>query len=183
MNSSGRLPSADWRTPVAPGPSRCPSWSVAVPDDRGERRRAPPRDTTKTESHAGARRRSAGRNGQRSGRADRRDEQDASRPAEERAAIGARAGGTGAVARCADDYDAATIRPVTDTQPPRRRDEPVPAPARPQPGRLVSVGPGGAGPARSRATGRSSSRSATRPATGATSWSASRSRTRRRPRT
>ena len=65
-------------------------------------------------------------------------------------------------------------------QPPRRRDQPVPAPARPQPGRLVPVGPRGARPRRASSTGRSSSRSATRPATGATSWSASRSRTRRR---
>ena len=31
MNSSGRLPSADWRIPVAPGPNRWPSWSVPCP--------------------------------------------------------------------------------------------------------------------------------------------------------
>ena len=31
MNSSGRLPSADWRTPVRPGPNRLPSWSVPSP--------------------------------------------------------------------------------------------------------------------------------------------------------
>ena len=31
MNSSGRLPRADWRTPVLPGPSRYPSWSVPAP--------------------------------------------------------------------------------------------------------------------------------------------------------
>ena len=66
-------------------------------------------------------------------------------------------------------------------QPPRRRDQPVPAPARPQPGRLVPVGPRGADARASSSTGRSSCRSATRRATGATSWSASRSRTRRRP--
>ena len=53
-------------------------------------------------------------------------------------------------------------------EPPRRRDEPVPPPARRQPGGLVPLGRGGAR-ARARArTGRSCSRSATAPATGAT---------------
>ena len=31
MNSSGRLPSADWSTPVAPGPNRSPSCSTLRP--------------------------------------------------------------------------------------------------------------------------------------------------------
>ena len=31
MNSSGRLPSALWRTPVAPGPNRSPSCSTLRP--------------------------------------------------------------------------------------------------------------------------------------------------------
>ena len=65
-------------------------------------------------------------------------------------------------------------------QPARGRDQPVPAAARRQPGRLAAVGRGGVR-ARARARpARCCSRSATRPATGATSWSASRSRTRRR---
>ena len=46
-------------------------------------------------------------------------------------------------------------------QPPDPRDQPLPAPARPQPGRLVSVGPGGARAGRGPRTGRSSCRSAT----------------------
>ena len=53
-------------------------------------------------------------------------------------------------------------------EPARAGDEPVPPPARRQPGRLVPVGGGGARRARARRTGRSCSRSATRPATGAT---------------
>ena len=71
--------------------------------------------------------------------------------------------------------------PPCHTQSPGRTDEPVPAPAPVQPGRLVPVGPGGARQGRRRRASRSSSRSATPPATGATSWSASRSRTRRSP--
>ena len=53
-------------------------------------------------------------------------------------------------------------------QPPRPRDEPVPPPARAQPGRLVPVGPRGARRGRGPRTSRSCCRSATRPATGAT---------------
>ena len=53
-------------------------------------------------------------------------------------------------------------------EPPRVRDQPVPAAARRQPGRLVPVGRGGADAGRASSTGRSCSRSATRPATGAT---------------
>ena len=60
-----------------------------------------------------------------------------------------------------------------------RRDQPLPAPARRQPGRLVPVGRRGVrGGARARQA-RSCCRSATPPATGATSWPTSRSRTRR----
>ena len=36
MNSSGRLPSADWTTPAPPEPSREPSCSVPLPDEPGE---------------------------------------------------------------------------------------------------------------------------------------------------
>ena len=63
-----------------------------------------------------------------------------------------------------------------------RERSPVPAAARPQPGRLVSVGRRGVREGARPRTSRSSCRSATRPATGATSWSTSRSRTRRSPR-
>ena len=31
MNSSGKLPNADWSTPVAPGPNRSPSCSTDRP--------------------------------------------------------------------------------------------------------------------------------------------------------
>ena len=62
-------------------------------------------------------------------------------------------------------------------QSPGRRDQPVPAPARAQPGRLVSLGSRGARPGPGPRTSRSSCRSATRPATGATSWSTRASRT------
>ena len=48
------------------------------------------------------------------------------------------------------------------------RDEPVPPPARREPGRLVPVGRGGASRRPATRTSRSCSRSATRPATGAT---------------
>ena len=64
-----------------------------------------------------------------------------------------------------------------DGQPPSRRDEPVPPPARGQPRRLVPVGRRGVRSARAPRTSRSCSPSATPPATGATSWSTSRSRT------
>ena len=47
MNSSGRLPSADWRTPVLPGPSRWPSWSVPEPITPASPARATA-ETTKT---------------------------------------------------------------------------------------------------------------------------------------
>ena len=67
-------------------------------------------------------------------------------------------------------------------QSPDPRDQPLPAAARPQPGRLVSLGRGGARAGHASSTGRSSSASATRPATGATSWSTRASRTRRSPR-
>ena len=67
------------------------------------------------------------------------------------------------------------------TEPPGRRDQPVPPPARRQSRRLVSVGRRGLRAAHASATCRSSSRSATRRATGATSWRTSRSRTPRPP--
>ena len=63
-------------------------------------------------------------------------------------------------------------------EPPRGRDQPLPAAARPQPRGLVPLGAGGAGPRQANSTGRSSSPSATRRATGATSWSTRASRTR-----
>ncbi len=37
MNSSGRLPSADWSTPVAPGPNRSPSCSTDRPTSTASR--------------------------------------------------------------------------------------------------------------------------------------------------
>ena len=55
-----------------------------------------------------------------------------------------------------------------EREPARRRDQPVPAPARRQPRRLVPVGRGGARRAPATRTSRSCSRSATPPATGAT---------------
>ena len=67
-------------------------------------------------------------------------------------------------------------------EPPRGRDEPLPPPARAQPGGLVPLGRGGARDAPGTRTNPSSCRSATRPVTGVTSWSASRSRTRPRRR-
>ena len=60
---------------------------------------------------------------------------------------------------------------------PGARAQPVPAAARQQSGRLVSVGRRGVREGARRRTSRSSCRSATRRATGATSWSTSRSRT------
>ena len=63
---------------------------------------------------------------------------------------------------------AARQRSRGDGQPPRRRDQPLPAPAHGQPGRLVSVGRRGARARASSSTARSCSRSATRPVTGAT---------------
>ena len=62
-------------------------------------------------------------------------------------------------------------------KPARARDQPVSAAAQAQPGRLVAVGPGGAGRGASAPTSRSCSRSATPPATGATSWRTRASRT------
>ena len=53
-------------------------------------------------------------------------------------------------------------------EPPRSRDEPVPPPARRQPGRLVPVGRRGVRAGQRTRTDRSCSRSATAPATGAT---------------
>ena len=63
-------------------------------------------------------------------------------------------------------------------EPARRRDQPLPAAARRQPGRLVGVGGRRRSRRRGGATCRCCSRSATPPATGATSWPTSRSRTR-----
>src|SRR4051812_14736541 len=52
MNSSGRLPRADWSTPVAPGPKRSPSCSTDRPTSEASRHTAPA-ETTKasTEFH------------------------------------------------------------------------------------------------------------------------------------
>ena len=58
------------------------------------------------------------------------------------------------------------------------QDQPVPAPARAQPGGLVCVGAGGAGARAARSTSRSCCRSAMPPATGAMSWRTNRSRIR-----
>ena len=73
------------------------------------------------------------------------------------------------------DYAASSIlllaafgHTVEHGKPPRRRDQPLPAPAQGQPGRLVPVGRRGARARASSSTGRSCSRSATRRATGAT---------------
>src|SRR3954454_6468683 len=46
MNSSGRLPRADWSTPVAPGPKRSPSCSTERPTSEASRQTAPA-ETTK----------------------------------------------------------------------------------------------------------------------------------------
>ena len=67
-------------------------------------------------------------------------------------------------------------------EPARGRDQPLPPPARRQPGRTGTRGATRRSSARARRASPSSSRSATRPATGATSWSTSPSRTRRPPR-
>ena len=67
-------------------------------------------------------------------------------------------------------------------EPPRRRDQPVPAPARRQPRRLAAVGRRGVRRGPGSATCRCCCRSATRPATGATSWPTSPSRTTPPPR-
>ena len=48
MNSSGRLPSADWRTPVAPGPKRSPSCSTERPTSDASRHTAPAETTNAT---------------------------------------------------------------------------------------------------------------------------------------
>ena len=89
-------------------------------------------------------------------------------------------GGTGAVG------ETGTVSETREDQRPANRlaarDQPLPAPARPQPGRLVPLGRRRRSARAKPRTSRSSSRSATRRATGATSWSASRSRTRRSPR-
>ena len=67
-------------------------------------------------------------------------------------------------------------------EPPRARDQPVPPPARRQPGRLVPVGRRRRSTGPAPTTSRSSCRSGTRRATGATSWRTSRSRTPPSPR-
>ena len=59
-------------------------------------------------------------------------------------------------------------RSLRSREPTRRRDQPVPAPARRQPGRLVPVGRGGVRAGPGPRTSRSCCRSATRRATGAT---------------
>ena len=66
-------------------------------------------------------------------------------------------------------------------EPARAGVQPVPAPARRQPGRLAALGRRRPSPAPAPRTGRCCCRSATRRATGATSWPTSPSRTRRRP--
>ena len=173
MNSSGRLPRADWRTPGRARPEPMPELVRPATDDPGQRRRGRPRDTTKT-SPCGRIREAQDRGQDRRADAPRR--------------AGRGSSGRGAPRSTAELAEGAVTLPMIRAlpsghahQPARGRDEPVSPPARPQPGRLVSVGRRGAGPARGPRTSRSSCRSATRPATGATSWSASRSRTRRPP--
>ena len=48
MNSSGRLPSADWSTPVAPGPNRSPSCSTERPTTEASRQTAAAETTNAT---------------------------------------------------------------------------------------------------------------------------------------
>src|SRR3954469_6926064 len=48
MNSSGRLPSADWSTPVAPGPKRSPSCSTERPTSDARRQTAAAETTKAT---------------------------------------------------------------------------------------------------------------------------------------
>jgi hypothetical protein len=50
MNSSGRLPSADWTTLAPPDPSRAPSCSVAVPTVRASSASAVAESTNVTTS-------------------------------------------------------------------------------------------------------------------------------------
>ena len=48
MNSSGRLPSADCSTPVAPGPNRSPSCSTERPTSEASRHTAAAETTKAT---------------------------------------------------------------------------------------------------------------------------------------
>ena len=89
--------------------------------------------------------------------------------------------GAGRLAARRFEGDAAsmTSKSAAHEKPPRARDQSLSAAAQAQSGRLVALGPGGAGRSRSAAASRSCSRSATPPATGAMSWRTKASRTRR----
>ncbi len=153
MNSSGRLPRADWRTPGLARPETVPELVGARADDPGE----PGEGDRRDDEHRRVGRPAEAQDGGRDRRPDRHDEQRQRGPAEHLGdrRDGRRGGGHGfddtgvggaRTARRRRRSTASALPSGHAHEPARRRDESVPPPARAQPGRLVPVGRGGARP-------------------------------------